>query len=459
MAREGMTRDPVIVAEGVSHFYGRGALRKQILFDVTLDIQPGEIVIMTGPSGSGKTTLIGLMGALRSCQEGSLRVLGREMRGASHGQRVDLRRSIGYIFQAHNLIESLTARQNVAMSLRLDRTCPPRELAARVEETLAAVGLADRAHHYPQQLSGGQKQRVAIARALVRRPRILLADEPTASLDKQSGRDVVDLMNDQARRQGCAVLLVTHDNRILDIADRLMHLEDGRLASFTQAVTTDSQRMLEALARTTRKGELSRRMAELALGPFASYLEGVTGEFQQFLQVMRMSNNEAFESMLEQVLEAFTLKIGDLLQADRATLFVVDQERGELWSKVVEQAQEIRMPLASGIAGRVATTGQPLNIPDAYAEPLFNKAVDEATGYRTRSILCMPIGDSGGRVFAVMQLLNKDGGRPFDARDEQLFQDFAGRMGVILETWTSMRERGLGIAPQLPPERPADRAR
>ena len=190
-------------------------------------------------------------------------------------------------------------------------------------------------------------------------------------------------------------------------------------------------------------------MAELALGPFASFLEQVTGEFQQFLHVMRMSNNEAFESMLEQVLEAFTLKIGELLHADRATLFVVDRERGELWSKVVEQAQEIRIPLGSGIAGRVATTGQPLNVPDAYAEPLFNKAVDDATGYRTRSILCMPMADSGGRVFAVMQLLNKAGGQPFDARDEELFQDFTGRMGVILETWTSMRQRGLGIAPQL----------
>jgi putative ABC transport system ATP-binding protein len=454
-----MTRDPVIVAEGVSHFYGRGALRKQILFEVSLDIQPGEIVIMTGPSGSGKTTLITLMGALRSCQEGSLRVLGRELRDAPRRQLVDLRRSIGYIFQAHNLIESLTARQNVAMSLRLDKTCPPAELAARVDETLAAVGLAERASHYPQQLSGGQKQRVAIARALVRRPRILLADEPTASLDKQSGRDVVDLMNDLARRQGCAVLLVTHDNRILDIADRLMHLEDGRLASFTQAVTTDSQRMLEALARTTRKGELSHRMADLALGPFASFLEQVTGEFQQFLRVMQMSNNDAFESMLEQVLEAFTLKIGELLKADRATLFVVDRERGQLWSKVVEQAQEIRIPLGSGIAGRVAATGEPLNIADAYADPLFNKAVDEATGYRTRTILCMPIIDSGGRVFAVMQLLNKAGGQPFDARDEDLFRDFTGRMGVILETWTSMRERGLGIAPQLGPGPLEDLAR
>jgi putative ABC transport system ATP-binding protein len=444
-----MTRETVIVAEGVSHFYGRGVLRKQVLFDVSLDIEPGEIVIMTGPSGSGKTTLIALMGALRSCQEGSLRVLGREMRGARHGQLVDLRRSIGYIFQAHNLIESLTARQNVAMSLRLDKTCPPRELQARVEETLAAVGLADRAGHHPQQLSGGQKQRVAIARALVRRPRILLADEPTASLDKQSGRDVVELMNDLARRQGCAVLLVTHDNRILDIADRLVHLEDGRLASFTQAVTTDSQRMLDALARTTRKGELSHRVAELALGPFAELLEQVTGEFQQFLRVMRMSNHEAFESMLEQVLEAFTLKIGQLLQADRATLFVVDAARRELWSKVALNAEEIRIPLSSGIAGRVATTGEPLNIPDAYAEPLFNPAVDEATGYRTRSILCMPMKDSSGRVFAVMQLLNKAGGQPFDARDEELFRDFTGRMGVILETWTSMRQRGLGVAPQV----------
>jgi adenylate cyclase len=152
--------------------------------------------------------------------------------------------------------------------------------------------------------------------------------------------------------------------------------------------------------------------------------------------------------MLEQVLEAFTLKIGELLRADRATLFVVDRARGELWSKVVEKAGEIRMPLSSGIAGRVAVTGRPLNVVDAYADPLFNPAVDVATGYRTRSMLTLPISDADGRVFAVMQLLNKAGGAPFDARDEQLFGELTARLSVILESWVEMGQRGPAVAPQ-----------
>ncbi|HUG54531.1 MAG TPA: ATP-binding cassette domain-containing protein [Vicinamibacteria bacterium] len=442
-----MKAAPVIVARGVNHAYGTGALRKQILFDVTLAIEPGEIVIMTGPSGSGKTTLLTLMGALRSPQEGSLEVLGSELRGASAGRLVEVRRGIGYIFQAHNLVGALSAQQNVEMSLALDASLLGAEVSARAARALDAVGLGDRAHHRPGELSGGQKQRVAIARALAAGPRIVLADEPTASLDRQSGRDVVDIMQGLARKQGCAVLLVTHDNRILDIADRIVHLEDGRLASFTQAVTADAQRMLEALARTTRQGELAHRLRDLALGQFAQFLEEVTAEFQRFVRVLRLSNTEAFESMLEQVLEAFTLKIGDLLHAERATLFLVDRARGELWSKVVEGTKEIRIPLASGVSGRVAATGEPMNVADAYQEPLFNRAVDEATGYRTRTMLCMPMTDAEGRVFAVMQLLNKEDGAQFDGRDEEVFRDFAAQMGVILEAWTSMRSRAAEVVP------------
>ncbi len=444
-----MTAAPLIVAENVSHCFGAGPLRKQILFDVSLRVDPGEIVIMTGPSGSGKTTLLTLIGALRSAQQGSLRVLGEELRGASNARLVGVRRRIGYIFQAHNLIEAISARQNVEMALALDGGCPQPEIPERARRALAAVGLGARAETHPDQLSGGQRQRVAIARALANQPRIILADEPTASLDKQSGRDVVDLINALARQQRCAVLLVTHDNRILDIADRIVHLEDGRLSSFTQAVSVDTQRLLEALASTTRRGDRAHKVRELELGQFRSLLEQLTGEFQQFLRVMQMSNNDAFESMLEQVLEAFTLKIGDLMHADRATLFVVDAARGELWSKVIEEAQPIFVPIGKGIAGRVAQTGRPMNIPDAYAEPLFNRRVDEATGYQTRNILCMPLKDSAGKVFAVMQLLNKAGDRPFDAKDESVFGEFAGQMGVILEAWARMTERGPGTAPQL----------
>ncbi|MBE9011141.1 DevA family ABC transporter ATP-binding protein [Pseudanabaenaceae cyanobacterium LEGE 13415] len=226
-----MANDSIIDIQNVNHYYGTGRLRKQILFEVTTAIEPGEVVIMTGPSGSGKTTLLTLIGALRSTQEGSMRVLGQELLNASESQLVELRRNIGYIFQAHNLLNSLTARQNVQMSIELHSDIPQARSREMAESMLAAVGLGEWVNQYPSELSGGQKQRVAIARALVCNPKIVLADEPTAALDKKSGRDVVEIMQNLAKKQGAAILLVTHDNRILDIADRLINMEDGRLTS------------------------------------------------------------------------------------------------------------------------------------------------------------------------------------------------------------------------------------
>lgn len=219
----------VITVKNVNQYMGKGSLRSQILFDISLEIKTGEIVIMTGPSGSGKTTLLTLIGGLRSIQEGSIRILGRELCGASNEQLVQVRRYVGYIFQAHNLMEFLTARQNVQMALELHKEIPEREARTKSEAMLQAVKLGNRVNYYPQDLSGGQKQRVAIARALVSHPKLVLADEPTAALDSKSGRDVVDLMQRLAKEQGCTILMVTHDNRILDIANRIIHMEDGRL--------------------------------------------------------------------------------------------------------------------------------------------------------------------------------------------------------------------------------------
>ena len=225
-----MSQNSAIVVHQLDHFFGTGKLRKQALFSINLDIAAGEIVIMTGPSGSGKTTLLTLIGGLRSAQSGSLRVVGHEVCGASENDLVQARRHNGYIFQAHNLHGSLTALENVQMGLEVHGRWSKAERHQRAATMLEQVGLSDRIHYYPADLSGGQKQRVAIARALVGRPKILLADEPTAALDKKSGRDVVNIMHDLAKQQGCTILLVTHDNRILDIADRIVYMEDGRLS-------------------------------------------------------------------------------------------------------------------------------------------------------------------------------------------------------------------------------------
>jgi putative ABC transport system ATP-binding protein len=226
-----MQQPAVVDIECLNHYYGQGSLRKQILFDINLQIYAGEIVLLTGPSGSGKTTLLTLIGALRSVQTGSLRVFDQELCGANKEQLVQVRRNIGYIFQAHNLLGFLTAQQNVQMTVELHPGMVKQKAKRRAKVMLDAVGLGDKITSYPENLSGGQKQRVAIARALVNHPKIVLADEPTAALDKKSGRDVVEIIQKLAKEQGCTILLVTHDNRILDIADRIIHMEDGRLST------------------------------------------------------------------------------------------------------------------------------------------------------------------------------------------------------------------------------------
>lgn len=220
---------PVVNIHNLDHFFGTGSLKKQILFQINLTLREGEVVILKGPSGSGKTTLLTLMGGLRSAQSGSLKVFGQELVNAPKKRLINTRRYIGYIFQAHNLLECLTARQNVQMSVELHDNIGAKEAKERAIAMLEAVGLADHIDYHPHNLSGGQKQRVAIARALVSHPRMILADEPTAALDSKSGHDVVELMQKLAREQGSTILIVTHDNRILDVADRIIELEDGRL--------------------------------------------------------------------------------------------------------------------------------------------------------------------------------------------------------------------------------------
>jgi putative ABC transport system ATP-binding protein len=232
---QAMTSDPETVGDaalrlqGLSHWFGSGANRRQVLDQLDLTIAPGEVVLLTGPSGCGKTTLLTLVGALRQVMEGSVQLFGQELHGAGRRQRQLLRRQIGMIFQGHNLLRCLSAEQNVQMGADLLPGLGYRARRDVAREWLRAVGLGDHLAKLPHDLSGGQKQRVAIARALAAQPRLLLADEPTAALDSRTGREVVELLRGLARHQGCSVLMVTHDPRILDVADRLLRMEDGRL--------------------------------------------------------------------------------------------------------------------------------------------------------------------------------------------------------------------------------------
>jgi putative ABC transport system ATP-binding protein len=224
-----------VEVKDVTYRYGKGELAKPVLVDVDLAVAPGEIVLLTGPSGSGKTTLLTLIGALRAVQEGTVRVLGTDLSAAKEADRVRLRSRIGFIFQLHNLLEFLTARQNVAMALEIDPRLAEAERLARADAALAQVGLAGFEDRYPAKLSGGQRQRVAIARALVHDPGLILADEPTAALDSKTGGDAMRLLRRLAKEQGRTILMVTHDPRILDIADRIVAMEDGRVVESTPA--------------------------------------------------------------------------------------------------------------------------------------------------------------------------------------------------------------------------------
>jgi putative ABC transport system ATP-binding protein len=226
------TISPLVNITELNHWFEEGDGHKQVLQDIHLQVNPGEIVILTGPSGSGKTTLLTMVGALRAAQEGSLQIFGQELRGAPRITLTQVRRKVGFIFQAHNLMPYLTALQNVRLGLEVVPTWLERgrqAMDARCREGLEQVGLGERSHTWPAKLSGGQKQRVAIARALAAQPRLVLADEPTAALDKDSGRDVVTLFRRLADEHEAAIVMVTHDNKVLDIADRIVALEAGRL--------------------------------------------------------------------------------------------------------------------------------------------------------------------------------------------------------------------------------------
>lgn len=223
-----VTTAPVLV-DGLNHWFGEGEARKQAIFDVNITIARGSLTVLMGPSGSGKTTVLTLMGCLREVQDGSVRLLGAELNGASEAQQVLLRRRLGFIFQAHNLHESLTAEENVRMGLEVHGPGHKARQQQAARHMLGLVGLGERMSYLPANLSGGQKQRVAIARALVSNPSVVFADEPTAALDKKSGGDVVALLKALGERRGTTTVMVTHDNRILDFADRIVTLEEGRI--------------------------------------------------------------------------------------------------------------------------------------------------------------------------------------------------------------------------------------
>lgn len=218
----------VLRVEGLTKTYGQGETAVQVLHGIDLSFRAGELTLVMGPSGSGKTTLVSILGLLLRPTSGRVFVQGQDVTDLDERTLPWIRRQrVAFVFQAFNLFESLTARENVELGLQLAGV-PARARRQRAAELLAQVGLADRAHHLPQDLSGGQKQRVSIARALGSPGRILLADEPTGALDSRNGQRVMELLR-RAADDGRAVVVVTHDPRLEALADRVLTIEDGRL--------------------------------------------------------------------------------------------------------------------------------------------------------------------------------------------------------------------------------------
>jgi putative ABC transport system ATP-binding protein len=219
----------------VSKIYGQGPISVTALDRVSLEVRTGEVILILGPSGSGKTTLLSIMGCILRPTQGDVLANGCNVNTLSDGELARLRREqIGFVFQSFNLLPFLTVRQNVEVALNLNGS-RGRQARERATELLHRVHLDHRLDFSPRDLSGGEKQRVSIARALANDPKVLLADEPTGSLDSQTGRIVVDLLAGLAREKGSGVVIVTHDNRILDVADRVLHLVDGALAGHAAA--------------------------------------------------------------------------------------------------------------------------------------------------------------------------------------------------------------------------------
>jgi putative ABC transport system ATP-binding protein len=219
--------------------YATGEAAVRALDGVSMDVAGGEVVVLMGPSGSGKTTLLSIMGCILRATSGSVRVRGQEIAGMTERELPRVRLDhIGFIFQGFNLFPTLTAGENVELALDL-KGVRGRRARARAGDLLNQVGLGDKYNSFPADLSGGQKQRIAIARALAGEPDIILADEPTAALDSTSGRAVTEMLRDLAHDRGRAVVIVTHDNRVLEFADRVVHMQDGKIAHTPDVMVAD----------------------------------------------------------------------------------------------------------------------------------------------------------------------------------------------------------------------------
>jgi len=230
-----MSSEIAVQCRRVRKEFGNGAGKVMALRGVDLDVRYGAMTLLVGPSGCGKTTLLSVIAGLLNSNGGEVKVLGEQVERLPGGQQILFRRkNLGFVFQQYNLLPALTAAENAAVPLLATRT-PRRKAVRKVKHLLATLGMGERANALPKQLSGGQQQRVALARALIHEPRLLVCDEPTASLDAETGHAVMELLAAEAVRPDRAVIVVTHDNRIFSFADTIARMDDGRIVNVESA--------------------------------------------------------------------------------------------------------------------------------------------------------------------------------------------------------------------------------
>jgi putative ABC transport system ATP-binding protein len=224
-----VANDIAVKCTGVTKTYGTGSAAVTALRGIELEVRRGELMMLVGPSGCGKTTLISVIAGILDQDDGECLVFGHDLKHMRSGDKTHYRgQAIGFVFQAFNLLPTLTAAENAAVPLLINNV-PRREAMTQAKDILARVGLGDRTHSLPSQLSGGQQQRVAIARALVHNPRLIVCDEPTSSLDHETGHHVMELLREVALGEDRALIIVTHDARIFEFADRIAHMDDGHV--------------------------------------------------------------------------------------------------------------------------------------------------------------------------------------------------------------------------------------
>jgi putative ABC transport system ATP-binding protein len=383
--------------------------------------------------------LLTLIGGLRVVQSGSLRVLGQELSGIGETARAVVRQQIGYIFQSHNLLGSLTAQENVEIALNLSRNLSQGERRKRSLAALDAVGLLDRVHSYPSELSGGQRQRVAIARALSSKPKLILADEPTASLDKRTGRTVVELIHDLSKRDGATVVLVTHDNRILDIADRILTLSEGRMSSLVDQVTRESSNVLQMLARDLHSGELSKRVDGLDEKQFIDLMNDATRQTEEFLGLVDLIQGSAFRAIQSQVLTAFTQKTASLIGAEEPRLYFTDDEHknpwlvdnGDVGTRMYSDTNDDQLAVE-----RVLDTGEPYVVARSH-----NSHGGDQAALTTRErcgAVYLPLKDKNSVAFAVFRFTMPLRDASLGLPASQLLEMLSASCSAILLTWWQM---------------------